>query len=209
MLAVLKANRLKIITAGVLIVIVLTGFFFFLSTKVSRTPYDLTDGNWQNGISRTEVGFFVENNRANAKTFKVGMPIVFASGERQIVSVIVTDPYLNVYLAGNKLNPSTDGFPHTFEIGKVVQASADTPFNLTDSNWQNGISRSEVGFFVENNSFNMESFKIGMKIQFASGIREITNIIASETYLNIYLNGEKMNPLTDGNPNKFQIIKNK
>jgi hypothetical protein len=209
MFAILKVKRTQVIFAGVLLITILAAVFYFLSTKPARSPYNFTDGNWEAGVSRSEVGFFVENSRANAKTFKVGLPIEFASGERQIISVVVLEPYLNIYLAGSKLDPSSDGYPNTFKIGKVTNKSSDTPFSLTDANWQAGVSRVEVGFFIENNSFNIDTFKVGTRLQFASGERDIINVVISETFLNIYLSGEKLDPLTDGHPNVFKIIKTK
>ena len=209
MFAILKVKRTKVIFTGVLLITILAGVFYFVSTKSARSPYNYTDGNWQAGVSRSDVGFFVENSRANAKTFKVGLPIEFASGERQIISVVVNEQYLNVYLAGSRLNPLSDGYPNTFKIGKVSKKSSDTPFNLTDLNWQAGVSRAEVAFFVENNSLNTDAFKVGAQLQFASGKRDIVNIVVSDTYLNIYLSGDKLDPLTDGYPNKFEIMKTK
>ena len=81
-------------------------------------------------------------------------------------------------------------------------------FNLTDNNWINGISLSKSGFFVENNFLNRQSLKIGDIVEFnSSGKRNITNLTYSSKYINIFVDGEKLDPIKDGYPNKIKLIK--
>ncbi len=207
MVTIIKFRRKYLTLAAFLVLVTMVGLFFFMSMKPDNSPYNLTDNNWDAGVSRNEVSFFVENNRANSKAFKIGVPIEFKSGERQIVKILPSELYLNVFLAGNKLDPSRDGFPNKFKIGKVKVNFSNTPFDLTDDNWQSGVSRNFAGFFVENNSLNQKQFKIGALLRLASGEREIIDVIASESYLNVYLSGEVLNPITDGHPNKFEFDK--
>ncbi len=80
-------------------------------------------------------------------------------------------------------------------------------FNLSDGNWQNGISKSIASFFINNDIINKNSLKIEDKLLFAnSGIRTIKNITYSAKYINIYIDGEKLDPIKDGYPNKIKII---
>ena len=91
----------------------------------------------------------------------------------------------------------------------MVQGNSDssyTPWNLTDINWQNGVSRSESGFFVPLNSQNLRELKVGVKIRFKSGPRVITGTVNSGPYLNIYLDGKILDPGIDGYPNRFEIL---
>lgn len=207
MVAIIKFRRKYVTFAAFLVLITTVSLFIFMSMKPDNSPYDLTDSNWDAGVSRNEVSFFVENNRANLKAFKIGVRIEFNSGERQIVRILPSELYLNIYLAGNKLDPSRDGYPNKFKIGKVDVNFSNTPFDLTNDNWQSGVSRNFAGFFVENNNLNLKQFKIGTRVRLASGEREIIDVIASESYLNVYLSGEVLNPLTDGHPNKFEFVK--
>lgn len=84
----------------------------------------------------------------------------------------------------------------------------NTPFNLTDKNWINGVSRSFVGFFVSNTLPNRKEFTLGNKVRFINGqTRKILRQEASGLYLNIYLDGEVLNGALVGYPNKLEIIK--
>lgn len=84
---------------------------------ISMTPYNLTDANWVNGVSRKDASFFISDNRANARTFKPGVTITFSNGDSRTVSRIDTSgPYLNVYLDGSPMDGNEVGYPHTYTI---------------------------------------------------------------------------------------------
>lgn len=90
---------------------------------------------------------------------------------------------------------------------KIEPLKETQSFNLTDANWKNGISLSQTGFFIDNNFLNRQSLKIGNKISFSSsGKRNIINLIYSDGYINIFVDGEKLDPIKDGYPNKIKII---
>ena len=92
-------------------------------------------------------------------------------------------------------------------ISKIEPLKETQSFNLTDANWKNGISLSQTGFFIDNNFLNRQSLKIGNKISFSSsGKRNIINLIYSDEYINIFVDGEKLDPIKDGYPNKIKII---
>jgi hypothetical protein len=81
-------------------------------------------------------------------------------------------------------------------------------FNLTDNNWINGISLSKSGFFVENNFLNRQSFNVDDSIEFShSGKRNIVNLTYGNKYINIFVDGEKLDPIKDGYPNKIKLVK--
>lgn len=81
-------------------------------------------------------------------------------------------------------------------------------FNLTDKNWQNGISLSKSVFFIENNFLNRQSLKIGDRLNFDySGSRTIQSLNYSTQYINIFVDGEKLDSIKDGYPNKIKLIR--
>jgi len=82
----------------------------------------------------------------------------------------------------------------------------DVAFNLTDLNWENGVSRTEAAFFVQENPENFRSFKVGTRIKFKTGVRTIREVTRTEPWLNIYLTGGLLSPTVDGYPNTFQVL---
>lgn len=82
------------------------------------------------------------------------------------------------------------------------------PFDLSDNNWIKGISQKDTAFFIENNVLNRNSINTNDTLIFnESGKRKITRIIENDKFLNIFLEGEKLNPETDGYPNEIIIVK--
>ena len=62
--------------------------------------------------------------------------------------------------------------------------------------------------FIENNFLNRQSLQIGDKINFSySGERTIVDLIYNNQYINIFVDGEKLDPVKDGYPNKIKLIK--
>lgn len=87
------------------------------STQYNLTPYNLTDGNWINGVGRTFPGFFIDNTLGNLDRYKIGKIIRFVNGDtRQIVRVEQSVKYLTVYVNGNLLDGKQVGFPNKIEI---------------------------------------------------------------------------------------------
>jgi len=80
------------------------------------------------------------------------------------------------------------------------------PFNLSDTQWENGIHRTRAGFFVENSFQNRQSLKIGDTLEFSSsGERTIQNLTYSERYINIIVSGEPLVAEEDGYPHSVEI----
>lgn len=82
-------------------------------------PFELTDGNWINGISRNRNGFFVENTFENRQSLRVGDILVFAhSGERVVQQITYSNRYINVFVSGDSLSLEADGFPNMIGLKK-------------------------------------------------------------------------------------------
>lgn len=80
----------------------------------------------------------------------------------------------------------------------------ETPYNLTDINWINGVGREFSGFFLENNQWNVDRYHVGDSIKFIDGqTREITRIELYPAYMEIYLNGTPLDGNIVGYPNKI------
>gem|GEM_PF-4487047 len=80
-----------------------------------------------------------------------------------------------------------------------------TAFNLSDQNWKNGISLRSNGFFISKES--SIPVKVGDSLEFASGNREVLRIQGNSKYVDIFISGEKLDPVKDGYPNKIKLIK--
>jgi len=91
----------------------------------------------------------------------------------------------------------------------VLQAieSVDDSFFLTDENWVRGVNRRWAGFLLPNNSKFLDEYKVGKLVKFANGeSREITQVTPAGRYLNVYLNGESLDPEVVGLPTKFIVM---
>jgi hypothetical protein len=92
------------------------------------------------------------------------------------------------------------------EIKKINQTKVFIPQNYNDENWNKGIYlKGKNGFFMIKTAFN-NSFSIGDKLEFNSGIRKITNIEYNSKFVNIYVDGNNLSPLLDGYPNEIKLI---
>jgi hypothetical protein len=81
-----------------------------------------------------------------------------------------------------------------------------TPYDLSDGNWTAGISTFDSGFFVENTFFNRQSLKVGGELLLkGSGKKRIAKIDYSDSFINVFLNGEFLIPKLDGYPNNVII----
>lgn len=82
-------------------------------TKI--TPVDLSDKNWNNGISVNR--FFVVNDFVGRQSLQVNGVLKFASsGVRKISALEYTESYINVTVDGAPLNSKLDGYPNAVEI---------------------------------------------------------------------------------------------
>ncbi|MBL0702539.1 MAG: hypothetical protein JJV95_00965 [Sulfurospirillum sp.] len=80
-------------------------------------PYNLSDGSWKNGISKTKAGFFIKNNFRNRVSLKVDSILKFSfSGERKILKITTSNQYINIDINGTLLDPVKDGYPNKINI---------------------------------------------------------------------------------------------
>jgi hypothetical protein len=92
-----------------------------------------------------------------------------------------------------------DPFPHDFPF--------DDSFFLSDISWNNGIAKNWSGFFLPNTSKYSDEYKLGKFVRFPTGdTREITKVVSNGQYLNIFLNGDPLDPEKVGLPTKFVVI---
>ncbi|MCE1115120.1 glucosyltransferase domain-containing protein [Pseudomonas sp. NMI795_08] len=84
------------------------------------------------------------------------------------------------------------------------QVSKITATDLSDANWKNGVSLH--GFFVSNNFRNRQALKVGGYLKFsASGLRRISALEYTDSYINITVDGAPLNPVLDGYPNEILL----
>jgi hypothetical protein len=77
----------------------------------------LTDENWNNGIARHWAGFFTPNDSSYEKKYITGRIVQFGDGqERQIIDVRKAGAYINVFVAGEPLDPEKVGRPDTYSV---------------------------------------------------------------------------------------------
>lgn len=79
-------------------------------------PFDLTDQNWLNGVSRTRAGFFISNNFENRQSIREGDVVLVNDGEREVLYLDYSERYINVYLSGAKLDPDESGYPNYIHV---------------------------------------------------------------------------------------------
>jgi hypothetical protein len=84
------------------------------SSDNQLTPEKLTDTNWKNGVwilKDGRNGFFITADSTKVQV-SVGNVLKFSkSGERVVKDVIVSPPYINIYV-DKPLDPEGDGFPN-------------------------------------------------------------------------------------------------
>ena len=112
--------------------------------------------------------------------------------------------------SGSRLNSCTAKlFNGNLVYGQamVKKICASDNFYLTDSNWTCGIARRWGGFFVPNNNKFVAQFSAGKSVRFVDGSnREITRVEPSGKYLNIFVDGEPLDPEKIGSPDSFLVI---
>jgi hypothetical protein len=90
-----------------------------------------------------------------------------------------------------------------------IPGTLDENFFLTDVNWVKGVAKNWAGFFVPNTADYFGKFKIGKQVRFSDGnIRTITQTSTFGVYLNVYLDGEPLNPEKVGLPNSYVVLDN-
>jgi hypothetical protein len=158
--------------------------------------FHVTDANWNRGVARKWAGFYVEGG---SKEYEAGRLVTFRNGEtRSIVRTQENGKYLNVFVAGNPLDPSVHGTPTDYKVADAAGGKAIDPFYLTDANWNRGVARRWAGFFVPRDA---PGYAVGVTVRLKNGeTRKVTRVDQSGPYLNVYLDGKPLDPLTHGAP---------
>lgn len=87
-----------------------------------------------------------------------------------------------------------------------INTRASDNFYLTDKNWIIGISRFRAGFLTRNTEENFARFKVGNNVIFPNGDKRVINyVFEGGPYLNIWVDGEILNPKDVGLPSKFEV----
>lgn len=78
-------------------------------------PVELTDGNWENGLSKKQAGFFILNTPQNRKLTH-GTEILLPNSEkRKITNIHMTEKYINIDISGKKV-PASAGSPNWIQV---------------------------------------------------------------------------------------------
>lgn len=87
-----------------------------------------------------------------------------------------------------------------------VPGTVNDRFFLTDGNWVHGIGRSFAGFFLPNVSRFVDQYRPGRIVTVNNGEqRKIVRVQPAGHYLNVFLEGQPLDPDTAGLPSGFTV----
>ena len=93
-----------------------------------------------------------------------------------------------------------------YQNEELLRVRKPSDFFLTDGNWINGIAWRWAGFFTHNTEVNRTNFKVGNTVVFSNGEkRSVVSVTENGPYLNIWVDGETLNPEDVGLPSKFEV----
>ena len=93
-----------------------------------------------------------------------------------------------------------------YQNEELLRVRKPSDFFLTDGNWINGIARRWAGFFTHTTEVNRTNFKVGNTVVFSNGEkRSVVSVTENGPYLNIWVDGETLNPEDVGLPSKFEV----
>jgi hypothetical protein len=157
----------------------------------------------QNNISHgSDAGGYVS---IDPRGDSVRFPVYIPASERAKLNVKIV-PYKETHNLGVA---SCRVSKILFDYNEVlhVPETADNAFFLTDQNWVNGIARRWAGFFVPNNKKFRGEYRPGRIVQFANlSTRRIVRTEMNGIYLNIFVEGDPLNPEEVGMPNSFSVL---
>jgi len=96
----------------------------------------------------------------------------------------------------------------SFVDGEVlhVPGSINDSFFLTDNNWSRGVARNWAGFFVPNTEKSSREYRPGRFVKFVNGdLRKVIRTEPAGLYLNIFLEGNPLNPEKAGLPSSYSV----
>jgi hypothetical protein len=140
----------------------------------------------------------------NPKITQLKFPVyVEKAGDVNLDAKIIgnTDVTFNIKSCTAKQIPIIDD--EVFRVRGTISEN----FFVTDANWTRGIALHWTGFFMPNMQPYTNNYEIGKFVKFADGdIREIIRVEPMGKYLNVYLNGEPLNPEKVGLPSHFMVM---
>jgi len=164
----------------------------------------VTDGQWDRGVARNWAGYYVH---ADAREHAPGAVVKLRNGEtRRIVRTETNGPYLNVFVAGTRLDPKVHGLPEDYKIekGAVTANVEDDSFIVTDANWNRSVARRWPGFFVS--AARKADYPPGRTVLFKNGeSRRISAVEQQGPYLNVFVEGGPLDPAIHGIPPEYQL----
>ncbi|OLY97124.1 hypothetical protein [Polynucleobacter sphagniphilus] len=132
----------------------------------------------------------------------IGRSVYARSTPEQVIALnIEKGGCASIFLEGNVAYPDLPSYSNV----KVLKLE---DFFLSDGNWLNGVARRWAGFYTSNTSIDRANFKVGNSILFQNGdIRKIVKISENGFYLNVWVDGDILNPNEVGFPSKFKVAK--
>lgn len=84
----------------------------------------------------------------------------------------------------------------------------ESPENLTDKTWLNGVARGWSGFFVSKSPKALETYVSGAILRMADGrLKVVTKTESNGNYLNVFLDGAPIDGNVNGYPHRIEIIR--
>ena len=115
---------------------------------------------------------------------------------------------LPIYFQGWNMSITSAQLHEALEIisCSTIKFKISDNFYISDVNWEKGISRKRAGFYTQNTELNRSNFKVGNTVIFSNGDkRSVVSTTENGPYLNIWVDGEILNPEDVGLPGKFEI----
>lgn len=94
------------------------------------------------------------------------------------------------------------------DVAMTVDADRISAFNLTDTQWKNGVSTNGRMFFVENTERYRELLTVGKKLIFSDfSVREISDVYLGSSYINVSMTESPVSPQIGGFPNTILVVR--
>lgn len=168
-----------------------TDIFAAHLTEADR-PISVSFGEWKNGRSTKRPAFLILNTTLNRSRFYCASLIELDTlGSYKIDRIVDLGNYLSVELDLRGSSSFTSGVEALF---KPVSTGgvAKRPCQLSDTNWSQGVSRTQAGFFIENTFENLSVYRTGQKIRLSDGLRAtILSVKPNADFIEVYVDGNR------------------
>lgn len=151
------------------------------------------------------LGYFFEYETPRKKIV-VGSSFLQTICEHRPASHSIVN--LPIYFKGWKMSITSVQHEEAMKLidcASIVSQINDA-FFLTNDDWVNGIARERSGFFTKNTPLYRAKFKAGKTVSFANDDwRAIVSVVENGPYLNVWVDGEILNPEDVGLPSQFEV----